>query len=160
MITIEQFLKNRDKEFKNDYTKLVQQNSLKTVECTNKLLLALSKELNIKSFICTSGWRPKTVNNKLTNSDPSSPHITGEGIDIADADNKIKTYIGKNPKLVFDCGFKSVEEFKYTKTWLHLQTRLPFKWQQGKVIWNCLLLNNEYVWQNNFSKEIRKVLII
>lgn len=160
MITLNDFLKNRDKQYPKKYTETIKINCLKTLDCTNKLLSVVSKDLNIKSFSCTSGWRPSEVNNLLPNADPNSPHVTGEGIDILDTNNILKKYIGKNPKLVYECGFKAIEDFKLTKTWIHLQTRTPLNGQKGKAIWNCILLNGNYVWQNNFTKEIKNELTI
>ena len=53
-----------------------------------------------------------------------SSHLYGAAVDIADPDGKLKAWIEKNPETLTYNGLWA-EDFKYTKTWVHLQIYAP-----------------------------------
>ena len=145
----------RDVTHAKELTQDIRANAENTVECTNKLFKLMEADgVDTSRAKCNSGWRPKAINNATPGSDPNSPHVTAEAIDLSDADGRLKKWVGKNPGKVKEAGFIATEEFKYTGTWLHLQTRPPLSWQKGAIIW----LANEDNWQNNLSDKTLTVL--
>lgn len=55
-----------------------------------------------------------------------SSHLYGCAVDIADADNKLKTWLQteQGKKALVECGLWA-EDYKSTPTWVHLQTYSP-----------------------------------
>lgn len=53
-----------------------------------------------------------------------SAHLTGEGVDIADPDHQLQEWLKKNVIKLQIRGLY-VEDFKYTPTWVHIQSRAP-----------------------------------
>ncbi len=145
----------RDILYPKDLTATIKANAAITVEATNKLLKLMEDDgVDTSGTKCNSGWRPKAINSKTPGSDPNSPHVTAEAIDLSDVNGKIKQWVGKNPSKVKQAGFVATEDFKITSTWCHLQTRGVLTGQMGKAIW----LASSDNWKNNYSKSIVTVL--
>lgn len=53
-----------------------------------------------------------------------SQHLTGRAIDIQDGDGKLKKWIQENVSKLEEVGLY-VEDFRYTKNWVHLQSTAP-----------------------------------
>ena len=135
-ITLDQYWMGRNITYKKELTKELIQNATDIVDCTNKLLnMAADDGVVISNQKVNSGWRPKSVNDKTPGSDPNSPHVDANGIDLGEyADRRLRIWINDNPEKVKEAGFVAIEKFSATPTWVHLQRRLPLNWQKGPVI--------------------------
>lgn len=72
-------------------------------------------------FIVNSGYRPGHYNRDAGGSIKSA-HITCEAIDLQDRDLKLSTWLLNNRNLLEELDLY-MEDPKYTKSWVHLQTR-------------------------------------
>lgn len=72
----------------------------------------------------TSGWRPAYYNRTIPNAAKNSKHITGEAVDIADADGVLDDYLLDHPELLERHGLW-MEHPSATKGWVHLQSVPP-----------------------------------
>lgn len=136
-ITLDQYWMGRNITYKKDLTTQLINNAKYIVDCTNKLLnMAVADGVVISNQKVNSGWRPKSINDKTPGTDPNSPHVDCNGIDLGEyADLRLRKWIDANPDKVIEAGFIAIENFKFTPTWCHLQTRLPLSWQKGPVIY-------------------------
>jgi hypothetical protein len=80
---------------------------------------------NIPLFV-SSGYRTKAINASIKGSAKRSHHMMGKAVDLQDRQQTLQRWL-KTP-----AGIKSletnglyVEDFNYTKTWVHLQTVRP-----------------------------------
>lgn len=114
MITREEILKGRDKEFPLDET--LEKNLSNLLIALNKFRKAFNKPMK-----CTSGYRPASINASIGGSKKSA-HMSCQAADFADPDGKLKEFCLKNIKLLEECGLW-LESPDHTKGWIHLDTR-------------------------------------
>lgn len=117
----------RDVEYVDDLNPLIEQNAEVTVERTN-LLLSRYVESTADDQLrrVNSGWRPPEVNAGTAGASPTSRHMTGEAIDLGDADGELDdwlmTEVGTNA--LIDIGLWH-EHPRDTPGWAHVQTVPP-----------------------------------
>lgn len=131
MINLTGYWNDRDSRYRLECTEAIQQNALKTVEAINRILAIFEEEMLVSRDVCTSGWRPKSVNDATANAAKTSKHLTAEAGDIEDADRAFAQWCVKNADVLAECGLW-MEDPRWTPTWVHLQ-RVPPK--SGKRIY-------------------------
>jgi hypothetical protein len=92
----------------------------------NALWVAFEKDNGNRPLIVSSGYRTKAINASIKGSAKRSHHMMGNAVDIQDRQQTLQRWL-KTPaglKALEDNGLY-VEDFKYTKTWVHLQTVVP-----------------------------------
>jgi len=120
LITLEQYAMGRDKLYPDEWTPEVQLNAKTLLEKVNALL----NELSIDKAVVSSGFRPSTINNKVTNAAKKSAHMIGKAVDILDNKNQdLAKLIANNPILLkkYDLWMESSTATKGQNTnWVHL----------------------------------------
>lgn len=119
MITKEEVLMGRDKLYPRDYTKEISDNIDKMLEMLNVV-----RERYAKPMYVSSGWRPPSVNEKLSNAGKKSNHIMGLACDFRDPDGKLRDWVIEHLEWLAGLGFY-FEDFDYTKGWVHFQIVPP-----------------------------------
>jgi len=74
-----------------------------------------------KPMLVSSGYRPRAINAKVGGA-TNSAHLHCQAVDFRDNDRAICKFILENPSVLETCDLYC-EDFKYTPTWVHLQTR-------------------------------------
>lgn len=120
IITLEMYLKGRDKTYPTEYTKEIEENAKKLLKCLNEFL----NELGITEVIVTSGWRPPSLNKTISNASKKSHHQTGKACDIKDdSEQSLCKLILSKPELLRTHGLW-MEDPAATKGWTHLDIGL------------------------------------
>lgn len=119
MITLVDYLKGRDKEYPADFTPEIVKHATVVLERANTLLGAAQLQRG-----CNSGWRPYTLQMKVNPKAPNSKHITGDAIDIEDADGKLKEWLMFNQDILEKLDLY-MEHPDSTPTWVHVQIVPP-----------------------------------
>lgn len=124
MITLDQYLQGRDKTFPEEYNEEIKQNAEELLFRVNNLIDALK----LSSVEVSSGWRPPSYNRTVKGAALRSKHTTGQAIDLADSNGKLKQAILR--AMFFETKFLErmnlfMEDPASTKTWVHLQTMPP-----------------------------------
>ena len=128
MITLETYWMGRDVEHAEELTDEIRANAEITVAKANELLARAGRS---DIHTVNSGWRPKTVNEATANSATQSRHLTGQAVDLPDRDRTLASWCGDNLDVLAEVGLWC-EDFRWTKTWVHLQTVPP---KSGKRIY-------------------------
>lgn len=126
-ITLSDYFMGRDEEFKSELTPDVSTHASKLLQKVNALLKELEDSGELKSdqdYKITSGWRPTSVNESITNAAKKSLHQTGNAIDILDdKEQTLCNVIKKNYTLLKKYGLW-MEDPDHTKgkwtNWCHL----------------------------------------
>lgn len=122
-----QFWMGRDKQYAAELTQQIISNAQETVKRANALL-AIFHEQNPESAIrgVNSGWRPPEVNSNVKGAALKSKHMTGEAVDISDADNSLDAWLmtDSGQKALTDIGLW-LEHPSSTPHWAHVQTVPP-----------------------------------
>jgi hypothetical protein len=74
-----------------------------------------------KAVSVTRGYRDEEKNMEVGGV-PNSPHLTGEAVDLKDKDGKLALWFMNNIHILRELGLY-MEDPRYTKGWVHLQTR-------------------------------------
>jgi uncharacterized protein YcbK (DUF882 family) len=119
MISKEEILMGRDKEYPKEYTKEVSDNIDKLLISLNKFRKAYGKPMSV-----SSGWRPAAINSKIANAAKKSNHMVGLACDFKDADGSLDAFCMANLKLLEECGLY-LEHPDATVGWCHLQCISP-----------------------------------
>ena len=119
MISKNEVLMGRDKQYPNDYTKEVSDNIDRILEPLNVVRKVYNKPMYV-----SSGWRPLSVNEKLSNAGKKSNHIKGLAVDFKDSDGKLRDWILGNLEWLAGLGFY-FEDFRWTPGWAHFQIVPP-----------------------------------
>lgn len=114
MITVKEYLMNRDKEFPLDM--LQAQNMAELLSKVNYLF----GRLNLHAVV-SSGYRPSAINKKIGGAKLST-HTVCAGIDLADKDGMIAAKMLDNVDLLKEIGLY-LENPKETIGWVHLDTK-------------------------------------
>ena len=83
-----------------------------------------------KPMTVTSGLRNVVDQARINPSAPHSKHLTGQAVDIADADRTLRAWVLANLPLMEKIGLW-IEDFGHTPTWCHFQVVPP---KSGKRI--------------------------
>lgn len=114
MVTVEEYLMGRDKDFPLD---IQQARNMADLLARVNYLFAILK-INAR---VSSGYRPSAIN-KTIGGAKMSTHTVCAGIDVFDHDGSIGKTLRTNVKLLEEVGLW-LESPDYTKGWVHLDTR-------------------------------------
>lgn len=114
MITVNEYLMGRDKDFPLDI--LMLRNMAELLSRVNHMVATLQWDPRV-----TSGYRPSAIN-KTIGGAKMSTHTVCAGIDLADPDGKWGSYLRKNPSILEKYDLY-LEHPDHTKGWVHLDTR-------------------------------------
>jgi len=117
-ITLAEVLKNRDKQFPNEYNKTIEMNLLKTIQAVDEFLSDYTGKI-----VVTSGRRD-SYSNKLAGGAPNSCHLLGLALDLQDKNGDLRKYILKNLEKAQTLGI-FFEDFRSTPIWAHCQISPP-----------------------------------
>jgi hypothetical protein len=130
MITLEEYLMNRDTTHALEFSPAIRKNALATIDLVNRLLI-LAKGAGVQirprkdGTLTNSGWRPPSLNAKTPGASRTSLHMTGQAIDLHDPDGKIARWCMEGThKALSDLGLW-LEHPDFTPGWCHLQTKPP-----------------------------------
>lgn len=127
MITLEDYYMGRDIVFKDDLSDEIRANAKTTVEHANKLLARyIASTGDARPRRVTSGWRPPSVNEKVSGAAKRSNHMVGRAVDIADASCALKRWLvtPAGQVALIECGLW-MEHPDATPTWVHVQIVPP-----------------------------------
>lgn len=114
MITLKQYLKDRDALYRQELTDEILKNAQGLIEQVNTLL----ERLNITDVSVTSGWRPAVLN-KVANGAKASYHLMGRAVDLGDITGRLGYQIIQNHQLLEELGLW-LEYPRFTPGWVHL----------------------------------------
>lgn len=119
MITKDELLMGRDKQFPDDYTQEISDN-------LDKLLIAINEVRKAygQPMIVNSGWRPKNINESTPNAAKGSKHLNGLAVDIRDITGNLWSWCLLNLELLQSYDVY-LEDRRYTPTWVHFQIVAP-----------------------------------
>lgn len=117
IVTAREYLKERDKEFPLDDTKI--DNMTNLLMRINILASAWKKPIHINS-----GYRPGRYNLEVGGV-ANSAHLSCEAIDIADEDGTMYKWLVTNQKHMLEELGLYLERRDYTPRWIHLTSRRP-----------------------------------
>ena len=120
MITLEQYWMGRDKQFASQLTDEIRSNAKDLLERVNKLLAFAGREY----VGVTSGWRSPQINAGIKNASPTSKHMEGNAIDLADDDGSLDAWCMNNQQFLVQVGLY-LEHPMATPRWCHLQRIVP-----------------------------------
>ena len=118
----------RDVTHKDELTDEIRANAQRTVDAANELLARAGRS---DIHTVNSGWRPATVNEATANAASSSRHLTGQAVDLPDADRTLATWCADNLDVAAEIGLW-FEDFRWTPTWVHCQIVPP---KSGKRVY-------------------------
>lgn len=119
MISKDELLKGRDKQYPSDYTSEVSSNLDKLLIPLNKIREAYGKPMSV-----SSGWRPPAINGATPGAAKASKHMIGLACDIVDSDGSVMKWVLQNLQLMKDLGIY-LEDFRWTPNWVHFQLGAP-----------------------------------
>lgn len=110
----------------------IEREAIRTVDLVGKLLVqaqtyGVTLERNPRTgTLVASGWRPPAVNCATPGAAPNSKHMTGQALDIYDADGDLDEWLmtGEGQAALKALGLW-MEHPAATKSWCHLQTIPP-----------------------------------
>jgi hypothetical protein len=131
MITLNDYLMGRDREFPDELTDEIRGNAALVVARANLLLARMEEELiapgideKTGTFVA-SGWRPRGINSHTSNAADKSRHITGLAVDLQDTpDRKVARWCVSNLDVLEEIGLW-MEDPQWTPDWVHLQVVPP-----------------------------------
>lgn len=141
---------DRRTTYASEVTAEIEENGRTTVRAANPLIAEYEAETGLKIDHCSSGWRPKVVNEHTSNAGALSAHIEAGAEDVTGKDDlamsedgsyafsKFARWCARNPTKLKAYGLY-MEDWRYTakkhvdpKTlaftwavWCHLTTRAP-----------------------------------
>lgn len=118
IISLDQYLMGRDKQFPDQYTQEIKDNAEKLLNKVNAFL----DELGVKEANVSSGWRPEAINATIANAAKKSQHTIGAAVDILDTNGELKNLILSKIDLLkkYDLWLENPDN---TKTWAHLDIK-------------------------------------
>lgn len=114
MITKEEILMGRDKQYPDDYTQEVSDNIDKLLKVLNVIRKAYGKPL-----IISSGWRPAAINSTIPGAAKRSNHVIGLACDFKDPNGEIDAWLDNNQDLLESLGAWQ-ENSSATPNWAHI----------------------------------------
>ena len=119
MISKDELLKGRDKQYVSDYTQEISNNLDKLLVPLNQIRTAYGKPMTV-----TSGWRPPAINSSTPGAAAKSKHMIGLACDISDPDGVLMKWVLQNLPLMKSLGIY-MEDFRWTPNWVHFQLGVP-----------------------------------
>lgn len=121
----------RDRQYAAELTPQIVRNAQQLVQRVGRLL-EYAATANIAPGIdgdtgtcVASGWRPKSVNDRIANASTTSLHLRGLGIDLRDTPERaLARYCLRNLDLLAALELW-MEDPRWTPTWVHLQAAAP-----------------------------------
>jgi uncharacterized protein YcbK (DUF882 family) len=149
MITKDELLKGRDKQYPKDYTKEVSDNLDKSLILFNKIRIAYGMPM-----IITSGWRPSAINGSTPGAAAHSKHVLGMAMDVSDPDGKLWKWVLQNLDLMQQLGIY-MEDRRWTKGWVHFGVGAP---ASGKRIFipNASRASDPDIWDGKYDHSFDK----
>ena len=135
IITLTDYLMDRDRIYPQEYTIGVKANAELTVAAVNVLLKRLEQSgVHLENHpvtrtIVSSGWRPPQINGQVKNAAIRSKHMTAQACDLYDPDGVIDDWLMDNLPADRSLGLW-MEHPSATKGWAHVQIVPP---KSGKV---------------------------
>ncbi len=117
---------DRRYKFASEFTNEVQVNAEDLIKRINKFLA----ELGVITSQVSSGWRPPSLNAKISNAAKKSHHMTGKAVDLVDSTGELGALIVKKEEWLEAHGQPSLlekhglwlENPNVTPGWVHLDT--------------------------------------
>lgn len=119
MISRSEVLMGRDKDF--PLSKEQEANLSILLEKINKVRSKYGKPMSI-----SSGYRPSQINQNVPGAAKNSTHTLCMAVDIRDVDGQFRKWVLQNLPLFQELGLW-IEDFRWTPTWVHIQTRKASK---------------------------------
>lgn len=119
MISKDELLKGRDKQYASEYSQEVSDNLDKLLIPINQVRTAWAKPMTV-----TSGWRPAAINSATPGAATHSKHMIGLAVDILDTDGSLMQWVLDNLSMMKDLGLY-FEDFRWTPNWVHFQLGAP-----------------------------------
>lgn len=132
MITLYDYIGDKRTKNPSDYTPEVEKSAEDLIHKVNYLLTFFKVDRPDFIVQMSSGWRPKTYNDKIPNAAKKSNHITGKAVDIADLNKALGGWCITHTDILEKCGLW-IENPQATATWVHFQTVPP---KSGRRIFN------------------------
>lgn len=123
MITLEQYLMGRDKQYPELWTDELKDNATILLGRVNQLLAHYADQAGRTPGV-RSGWRPAPLNAQIPGAAPKSNHMVARAIDINDNDGNFKKWVFSNLPLCEEYELW-LEAPEFTPTWCHLQSVSP-----------------------------------
>lgn len=124
MITVDEYFSQHGIGHEDEWTDEIQNNVEILLGHVNAMLDEFGENRGLRS-----GWRPKSVNDRIPNASRKSKHITGQAVDIEDDDGRLKEFALARDT---EQGYTTLERYglyaEYgdaTPTWLHVQIIPP-----------------------------------
>jgi len=114
MITRDEVLMGRDKQY--PLTPELERNLQELLRRLN-----MFRQMYARPMVVSSGYRPAGINKQVGGA-KNSAHMTCEACDFRDEKGELRRYILQNPNVLEVCDLYC-EDFSFTPTWVHLQTR-------------------------------------
>ena len=144
MISKDEILMGRDKQYPEDYTEEISDNIDKLLTIINKVRSAYNKPM-----IVESGWRPLSINDDTANAARNSNHKKGLAVDIKDVDGKLWQWVLLNLDLIKRFGIY-LEDKRWTPTWVHFQI-VPPKSKKRIFIPSTAPAKAEDIWDGKYD---------
>jgi hypothetical protein len=135
IITLTDYLMDRDRLYPQEYSIGIKANAELTVAAVNVLLKRLEasgvklENHPVTRTIISSGWRPPQINGQVKNAAIRSKHMTGQACDLYDPEGVIDDWLMDNLPADRSLGL-FMEHPSATKGWSHVQIVPP---ASGKV---------------------------
>lgn len=130
IVTLTDYLMDRDKIYPQEYTLGVKANAELTVAAVNVLLKRLEADgvkldvHPVNRTVISSGWRPPQINKQVKNAAIRSKHMTGQACDLYDPEGAIDDWLMDNLANDPSLGLY-MEHPSATKGWAHVQIIPP-----------------------------------
>jgi hypothetical protein len=125
MITLIDYWMGRDRQYAADLTPDILRSAEITTQRANLVLAEFRFDTGDTEFRkVTSGWRPPELNRSTPGAALRSKHMTGQAIDISDADGDLDQWCMDHIDTLARIGCW-LEHPSATKGWCHLQTVAP-----------------------------------
>lgn len=125
-ITLAEYWQGRDLVYKDELTRIVQDNAFELLHRINNLLALYGKVPRVNS-----GWRPREINKQVGGA-VRSRHLVGRAIDLDDDTGVLGEWCLSNLNKLEACGLW-LENPGATPGWVHLQSEAPAS--GNRVFW-------------------------
>jgi hypothetical protein len=144
MISKDEILMGRDKQYPDEYTEEISNNVDQLLEIMNQVRKAYNKPM-----IVASGWRPSAINEGTSNAAKNSNHLKGLAVDIKDTDGSLWKWVLMNLGLMKKLGIY-FEDKRWTPTWVHFQI-VPPKSKKRIYVPSTAPAKAEDIWDGKYD---------
>lgn len=146
MVTKDEILMGRDKQYPDDYTQEISDNIDELLKIINQVRTAYNKPMFV-----ASGWRPPTINESTSNAAKKSNHLMGLAVDIKDVDGSLWRWVLINLDLMKRLGIY-LEDKRWTPTWVHFQI-VPSKSKKRIYIPSTAPAKANEIWDGKYDSK-------